>query len=221
MPSPLIRALVSSVLLMAAGVSVLGGCHDLTAGPGLPAGTPNPAFYNNKAGAIGMYNAALLAFEQMIPTHFIETGLLTDELSEFPVGDTAKFHSSGLSTGDPLDERFLPQGGDGGADDYGKLQGAREFANQAIGALAQYDTNNYYDSASVNADSSKVMRGTLYALEGYAEIMLADFFCSGVPLSTLDYHQDFTYHPGSRTTEIYHDAVFKPRHRDGHRRHPE
>ena len=39
--------------------------------------------------------------------------------------------------------------------------------------------------------------------------MLADLFCSGVPLSTLDYQQDFTYAPSSSTTQVYHAAIAK------------
>ena len=30
----------------------------------------------------------------------------------------------------------------------------------------------------------RAYRGELYALEGYAEVLLADLFCSGVPLNT-------------------------------------
>jgi hypothetical protein len=37
--------------------------------------------------------------------------------------------------------------------------------------------------------------------------MLADLFCSGVPLSTLDYDGDFTYHEGSTTAEVYQHAI--------------
>jgi hypothetical protein len=53
------------------------------------------------------------------------------------------------------------------------------------------------------------MRGELYAIEGYAEIMLADLFCSGVPLSTLDFEHDYTYHAGSTTAEVYRSAIAK------------
>jgi hypothetical protein len=38
---------------------------------------------------------------------------------------------------------------------------------------------------------------------------LADLFCSGVPLSTLDYKHDFTYHASSTTAQVYQDAVAK------------
>jgi hypothetical protein len=55
-------------------------------------------------------------------------------------------------------------------------------------------------------DLSPAVRGQLYAFEAYADIMLADYFCSGVPLSTLDFEKDFTYKAGSSTAEIYQEA---------------
>jgi hypothetical protein len=37
--------------------------------------------------------------------------------------------------------------------------------------------------------------------------MLADMFCSGVPLSTLDFEQNFTYAPSSTTADVYRHAL--------------
>ena len=101
----------------------------------------------------------------------------------------------------PLDERILPTGVT--VVSYRMLQGVRTVANQAIGALATYDT------IAQDTATSKVLRGELYALEGYAEIMLADLFCSGVPLSTLDFGKDFTYAPSSTTIAVYKDVLAK------------
>jgi hypothetical protein len=47
----------------------------------------------------------------------------------------------------------------------------------------------------------------MYALDGYAETLLAELFCSGVPLSTLDYKGDFTYKPGSQSKDVYVHAL--------------
>jgi hypothetical protein len=54
---------------------------------------------------------------------------------------------------------------------------------------------------------SNAQQGHLDALEAYSDVYLADLFCSGVPLSTLDYGKDFTYKPGSATTDIYKTAI--------------
>jgi hypothetical protein len=47
----------------------------------------------------------------------------------------------------------------------------------------------------------------MYALAGYSELFLADLYCSGVPLSTLDALGDFTYQPGSKTQDLYYAAI--------------
>lgn len=183
-------------------VVFLSGCKDLTGSPGLPAGTPNPSSYNTPAGAVGMRNAAIFQVVNAVPQYLIESGLLTDELED---PETGISHGLQLQNGqalvDPLDERILTVGTTGGISSYNKLQTIREFANQAIGALATYDT------AAARADSVKILRGELYAMKGYGEILLADLFCSGVPLSTLDFQGDFTYAASSTTQQVYLAAI--------------
>jgi hypothetical protein len=79
---------------------------------------------------------------------------------------------------------------------YGELHAVRSAVSEANGALAKYA-----------GDSSRARRGALYALAGYAEVMLADFFCSGVPLSTWDFERDFTYDTSRTTDEVYTHAT--------------
>jgi hypothetical protein len=97
-----------------------------------------------------------------------------------------------ISNVDSLDARVFPEL----VAVYGELQGVRKAGNQALGALAAYDSTD-----------SPALRGQLFAYQGYAELLLADFFCSGVPLSTLDFNASFTYHAGSTTTEVYQHAI--------------
>ena len=178
------------------------GCNDLTGSQQLPSGTPNPSFYNTVAGAVGMRNAAVLAFEKALPQYITNVGLLTDELSVSIGINTSNANLSGGTI--LLDERILLEGqADQSDPDYTNLQGARTLLAQAIGQLATYDT------ATADRATAKVMRGELYALEGYTEVLLADLFCSGVPLSTLDFQKDFTYQPGSTTSQVYQAAIAK------------
>ncbi len=79
---------------------------------------------------------------------------------------------------------------------YGQLQQVRGQAEQARGLLTQY-----------GGDSLRALRGHVRALEGYAETFLADLFCSGIPLSTVDYGGDYTLQPGSSTQDVYQHAV--------------
>jgi hypothetical protein len=177
------------------------GCHDLT-NQHLPAGIPDPSSFSTPAGAMGMRNAAVYNFELALQQYIIDSGLLTDELTDIGTG----FGGGGAPVvglgPDPLDERSLPERmtgtGQDGSDSYSALQKARGSIDQAIGALAAYDTS-----------APPALRGELYALNGYLDILLADFFCSGVPLSTLDFEGDYTYHPGSTTQQVYADAVAK------------
>lgn len=197
-----VAAVVAAAVAAVVAATSLAGCKDLTTNPGLPAGTPDPSVYQNKAGAIGMRNAAVQQFEFSLPMYIVDAGLLSDELQDRSANGLP---GSIVSTGiiDSLDERILRDGAAVGQRSYANLQNIRAFANQAIGALAAYDT------AAADRESARVLQGELYALEGYAEIMLADLFCSGIPLSTLDFQQDFTYRPSLTTAQVYQDAIAK------------
>ena len=176
------------------------GCSSLAGDQQLPAGTPSPSDLHTEAGALGMRSAAVTAFQKALLTYLVESGQLTDELSNR--GTKVGVLQPGPVT-DPLDERILPQSldlglGNSGRDSYGALQYARATASQAIVSLATYAP-----------DLSPALRGELYAMDGYTELMLADLFCSGVPLSTLDFNGDYTLHAGSTTQQLYTTALAK------------
>lgn len=179
------------------GVTVVSGCRDLSAT--LPAGTPNPSALNSPTGALMKRNAADSLFEQAMLQYVIDAGLFTDELESANTG--VSVYTPSTSAGS-LDERVLPQlvGADAqtGGTSYQMLQAVRGSAADAIGALSKYDSA-----------ASPALRGEMYALEGYAEVLLAEMFCSGVPLSTFNFEQDFTYRPGSTQQQVYQDAIAK------------
>jgi hypothetical protein len=107
-----------------------------------------------------------------------------------------------------LDERILPELTTGvddpfNHDIYHDLQSTRGAIAQALGALAAYDTG------AAKIGDPPVLRGELFALYGYAELLLADLYCSGVPLSTVDFERDYTYKPGSTTAEVYQSAIVR------------
>ena len=192
-------------ILLVGPVGALGllGCNELTGSQPLPSGTSNPSTYNTPAGALSMRNSAIALLQGEIPLYIADAGLLTDELQSPLVGNLSpgELISAQYPIGGIIDERILPELtiGTGPTDiDYGTLQSVRAYINQALGALATYDPS-----------APPAVRGELYALDGYAEILLADFFCSGVPLSTLDFQNDFTYHGSSSTAQVYADAIAK------------
>ena len=186
------------------GLVVCVGCKDLTQTAVLPAGTPDPSVYNTPSGALGMRNAAIWSVEAAVPKYVTTSGLLTDELEDQLTGASAGVLSQGGGqVVDPLDERILPDGNPQSTLVYAPLQTTRTYILEALGALATYDT------ASKDTAVGRAMRSELYALLGYDEILLADLFCSGVPLSTIIFHGDYVYAPSSTTQQVYLDAIAK------------
>jgi tetratricopeptide (TPR) repeat protein len=131
------------------------------------------------------------------------SGVLTDELQANSVGAPLGLDPVG-GAAKSLDSRSLPEQQDpalegaGGAplSLYRSLQQVRGQAEEARGMLRAYGSG-----------SSPALLAHLYAVEGYSELLLADLFCSGIPLSTVDFDADYTYRPGSTTDAVYQHAV--------------
>jgi hypothetical protein len=196
------RSMAASLLLaLLAGCSVDGLVGDAP----LPADVTDPAVTETPDGALAVYRGTLSLFAAgfggvsagFAPTTFIAaTGLLGDELQDGSrIG--APFSAAGL------DVRLLPEQTDPSADAftgapsiYAQLQKVRGQAQEALGLLRDFPPQ-----------ASPALQAHVYALEGYSEVLLADLFCSGIPLSTLDYKGDFTVKPGSSTADVYQHAA--------------
>ena len=149
-----------------------------------------------------MRNTAIATLEQALPEYLAHTALLTDEAEDITTGLNNSFVVRGNFVGSSLDARILPEGTSAVTDyDYRALQHIRGAITQALGALTAYDT------IVTDTTGARLRRGELYALLGYSDILLADLFCSGVPLSTLDFQRDFTYHASSTTAAVYQAAL--------------
>jgi len=194
----------TGVWILVLGVAVAACSPGQIVGGGtLPPGIQDPAITQTPAGAVAAYRGTLASFTSPfggVPysySHIVVTGVLSDELQANSVGD--------LYRADPLDSRVLPEYRDPTLEqfrayvgDYSGLQQVRGQAEEARGLLRAY-----------GGDSVRALVGHLYAIEGYSELFLADLFCSGIPLSTVDYGGDYTYQRGSTTTEVYqHAATF-------------
>jgi starch-binding outer membrane protein, SusD/RagB family len=190
---------LGAACLAAALLGLAGGCApgDIVGEPELPTDVPDPTELQTPAGALMMYHGTIGAFAHAFSDYVAASGLLTDELE------------NGLQVGSPfspssgVDLRSLIEvSGSSGADDphvseaYVGLQRVRGQAAQAIGLLRDYAPN-----------LSPALRGHVYALQGYSELLLAEFYCSGIPLSTVDYDGDYTFQPGSSTAEVLTHAV--------------
>jgi hypothetical protein len=142
-----------------------------------------------------MYHADVAQFEVAWLDMMLASGMLTDELQyQNPNGFQLRLSFADV----PLDARILPEGTASNLTDvaYSDLQLVRTYGVQANGALASYAP------AAPGA-----LRGEVYALQGYAEVLLADLFCSGVPLSTLEFEGEYQYRAGSTTTQVYQHAL--------------
>jgi hypothetical protein len=159
-------------------------CRDLTSAE-LPAGTKSPREYETRTGALALYRWAVTSFTTAVKDYLHQSAVITDEY-------TAIYPNSV----DSVDVRRLSSNSNTDYRDYSRFHAVRGHTQQALGALARYAP-----------DVSPALRGHLFAIQAYAEIFLADLFCSGIPLSTLDFDGDYTYRPGFHTEEVYANAL--------------
>jgi hypothetical protein len=153
--------------LAALGVALPSGCRlsDVLTIP-TPAGAVDPSSVKGLTGAEGLRLGAISAlnFAVAVPKgHVSETSLLTDEFTIASVREQ-ELRLDGRSQDRPGVTAYPTDSL------YATLQLARLTALQAIGALEPYPTK-------------REEVGGMFALAGYAELFLAEDFCSGVPLS--------------------------------------
>ncbi len=180
--------LTSSLTLLAALAMSACSLDGLINSDELPPDVSDPAITQTPDGARAAYHGVLAQFRLAYAgdnSSFVDvTGLLGDELQG--VAGTLQL----------VDRRAMVEGVEVGSDAvYSNLQKVRGQGNQAIGLLRRY------------LPQHPALAAHLYALQGYAELFLAELFCSGIPLGTLDYDDDFTYQRGSTTEQVLARAV--------------
>lgn len=178
--------------------TLVTGCQDITGK--LPAGTIDPKFYNTEESAVEMAKNVRFEFQEGFLQFTRESGLISDELRN---SVSYLRTSAPLGVIDILDQRFLPENNfDGGSANYLKtyplMQRVRSIASLARTALQNY-----------KSDSIAALQGEMLIYQGSAIAMLADLYCSGVPLSTVDFDGDWTYRPGLRTVDLYEQALIR------------
>jgi hypothetical protein len=155
-------------------------CRDIA--PPLPEGMMDPNMVRTPDGAIALYRGALSQTQNGLFNYIQFSGLLSDELTvPDPSGPPGGF--------DPRIPIVSPSL-------YAQLHAIRNQARQARLALTTY--------APATPSS---LRGELYAIEAYAEVFLAEFFCSGILLSTVEFEGDWTYSHRFTRTEVYEHAI--------------
>jgi len=208
------RRLTIAVLASAMLVAAIGACSptDLVNDAPLPPDVPDPGSTKTPAGALAAYYGTLSLFNSAFggrgnagnTSAVAISGLISDELQSGVVGSPVGAAGDQLS----VDSRSLPeftsvqiesQGGTGAQlyeATYAGLQSVRGQASEARGLLMNYAP-----------ESQRPLVGHLFAIQGEAEVMLADIFCSGIPLSTIELDGDYTLQPGSTTKDVYQHAI--------------
>ncbi len=188
---------------------LLSSCKlpDLVNNAETPSYIRDPKVVQNAAGAVAMYRGAIDAFAcyvdgggeeglcnggefYNIPNSYVAiSGVFTDELT----GSTSSTGNYGL-----LDLRALDRTLAGGAPEFGYkgLHLIRGRSRVARAYLRQYGSN-----------LPQEWLAHLYAMEGFAAVMLAELQCSGIPLGTLGDEGAFTTTRGFTTDEVYAYAL--------------
>lgn len=166
---------------------VAGGCslYDISGNDKLPPDVTDPGITQTRAGAISAYIGTLAQFRTGFGRHFIPvSGGISDELTYRTAGTDLDMRT--------LPGPFVPEPADSV---YSRFQRSRGQATQATALLARY------------ASGSEDLRSHLYGIQAYSQVMLAEVFCSGIPLSTIDFDGDYTLKGGSPTADVFRSAV--------------
>lgn len=154
----------------------------------LPPNVQDPATLKTPSGALARYRNTSAYLGRALDYAITTSGVITDELAAVRVQLGVVGPYSG-----PDSRTNLSNLSDGNAVNLNRL---RAQAREARGFLAAYAP-----------DSPLALQAHMLALEAYAEVLLADLFCSGIPLSTVDFEGNYTLASGSSTNEVYRHAL--------------
>jgi hypothetical protein len=205
------RTLIAISCALLIGASAMCSPESLVSNTPLPPNVPDPGSTENPAGALASYYGTLSLFNLAFAgksfggqnSAVVVSGMLSDELIAKENGGPSGVTDDQM----PIDSRSLPEysstqlqlPGSGAAITFvtfGQLSSVRGQANEARGLLTDFGTPNM-----------KALIGHLYAIQGETETLLADMFCSGIPLSTVDYNGNYTLAAGSSTQDVYQHAI--------------
>lgn len=154
----------------------------------------NESYVKSLEGGLGLVYTAYGNLQSAISSMSLDVGLVTDELTVRPISDL--YHMNTLVY---RDGRFDIVNALGQVEfesaAYRDLHRARIQASQGRDILAQYAE-----------DSLNRYKGLSFAIEGFSVLMLAENFCSGIPLSKAQFGKDIEYSSGLSTTELFKAA---------------
>jgi tetratricopeptide (TPR) repeat protein len=199
------NAITRRVLAPLAALAVLTSCSlsDLV-GTKLPSQVSDPDAVNTPHGAIDRYKGAIASFASATsginhpPAFIVVSGLLSDELGsgQYNTPENGGFTSFSIIDSRSLQNEMLePALAELVASPWLALANARTRSQDAIGAIAAYAPA-----------ASPALTGHLHAVQGMAEVMLAELYCSGIPLAQLT-KNGFVYGKALTTTQVLEHAI--------------
>lgn len=167
------------------GVGLHGGSKTQGMGVGL-ANTRELSLENVFAGARAQFAAAVGGTQNDEPGIVMHSGLMADEV----------YAADNFTSRRELDTRTI---------DYSGLFAASEFSFRYL-QRARAEALNAIDLYAGSARAGNARHAELYSIAAFSELMLAENFCSGVPLSRIttagtEYGQPLT------TTQLYDQAI--------------
>lgn len=207
-PAATRAALASLAVLLLAGGAACSA--DRIVGSGnLPSNVVDPNQMKTPTGALSAYYAAVTLTRDawggsgsgINPSFIVTSGEFADELKSGYYGMAVG--AAGPFADMAVDSRNLPEASSASTDvataasrAFSSMAKARGQISEARGLLATYAPAQ-----------PPALRGALMALEGYLEVMWAEMYCSGIPLTTLDFNGDYTLTRGFSTDEVLTHAV--------------
>lgn len=163
-------------------------CQDLN--QALPAGTVDPETFRTVDGALSMYRGALSQGRSGFVYTFSQVSQFTDESRDYEIDVSLGIGKTpeALWARNPSENDLYSI--------FRDLNSVRHSMQQSRGFLQLFPD-----------DISPVLQAELLALEGFSILYLGELFCSGVPLSTIDFEGDFNYALGSSTEELFYKAI--------------
>lgn len=181
-------------LTMLAMLGSLGACSPdrIIGNATLPPDVIDPGALHNAQGAVAAYRSAADLLRRGLDDHVLLSGLLGDELTSAQVGIGLGFNINWYEYVDSRHGLLVERG----PSPYARLNMTRGQVRQALGMLRDYAPQ-----------SSPALQGHLYAIDGYAKVMLAELYCSGIPLSELVYRGDYRLEGASTTAQVLERAL--------------
>ncbi len=199
----IIRGLIQ-VMVVAFSCLAAIGCRNLLDNAELPSGVQDARAIKSYEGAIAMYSGMTREFANMYggtnsgsaESSFltIASGLLSDELIYVTSGSEAWGGWLGH-----LDARILSDESDtyiSGDGLFPRVNKFRVNSAELRSIIRKYASHIPSEIIS-----------TLYVYEALSEIILAEMYCSGIPLSRIDFEDNYTLTHGFSLDEVYKHAL--------------